>query len=137
MGPSALPAPRVLFSVPGWTLPVSFSAFPSPCTFPHVNYISCHGNCDVIGTGGLNDIQKHSLQRGLKCIPWLAALACVGGWEGRSYVAIISQAPSGHAGGKCQERWLAGRWLLVDFPESQTLRGPLYPWRISRIPRML
>lgn len=72
MGPSAFPAPRVLFSVPGWTLPVSFSAFPSPCTFPHVNYISCHGNCDVIGTGGLNDIQKHSLQ------PWLEtySMAC-------------------------------------------------------------
>lgn len=65
------------FSVRGWTL--VFPALPSlsPCTFPHGNYISCHGNRDVIGTGGLNDIQKHSLQRGLKCIPWLTALGCV------------------------------------------------------------
>lgn len=78
MGPSALPVPRVLFSVSGWTLPFLSLPSLSPCTFPHVNYISYHGNCDVIGTGGLNDIQKHSLQRGLKCIPWLAALACVG-----------------------------------------------------------
>lgn len=90
----------------------------SPCTFPHVNYISCHGNRDVIGTGGLNDIQKHSLQRGLKCIPWLAALGYVAGGGrggGAGYVAIISRAPSGHAGGKCQARCWAGRWLLVDF----------------------
>lgn len=42
--------------------------------------------------------------------------------EGGSYVAIISRAPSGHAGGRCS----AGRWLLVDFAASQTLRG-LFP----------
>lgn len=128
-----LSAPLVLFSVWGWTL--VFPALPSlsPCTFPQVNYISCHGNRDVIGTGGLNDIQKHSLQRGLKCIPWLTALGCVVCVEG-GYVGMWRLYLGHHLGtrvGSVREgAGLGGRWLLVGFPESQTMGG-LYPWSMS------
>lgn len=105
-----------------------FPALPSlsPCTFPHGNYISCHGNRDVIGTGGLNDIQKHSLQRGLKCIPWLTALGCVVCVEGGMWRLYLGHHLGTRVESVREGAGLGGKWLLVGFPESQTVGG-LYP----------